>query len=316
MNRVINKLPLPIAGLMLGLAALGNLLGGYSLLLKNILGIVSGMIAILILVKIIKMPKSLKDAFDNPVAGSVMATLPMGLMLLSTYLKPYISTLALVIWLFSLVMHVVFIIVFTKKYLLNFNIKKVFPSYFVMYVGIVCASVTSPAYQMQTMGQLIFWFGLVSYLALLPVVIYRVIKIKAIPAPAIPTLIIFAAPASLCLTGYLKAFSDKSPIMIYCLAGLASIMVIYALLQMPKMLKLPFVPAYSAFTFPFVISAIAATGFTNFMTATNHLNPIYPVIKDVLTVFASLMVLYVLIRYTTFLIASPNKNNKQVNKVG
>jgi len=138
MNRVINKLPLPIAGLMLGLAALGNLLGGYSLLLKNILGIVSGIIAILILVKIIKMPKSLKDAFDNPVAGSVMATLPMGLMLLSTYLKPYTSTVALVIWLFSLVMHVVFIIVFTKKYLLNFNVKKVFHSYFVMYVGIVC----------------------------------------------------------------------------------------------------------------------------------------------------------------------------------
>lgn len=311
MQTLIKKLPLPIAGLMLGLASLGNLVGRYNLTAKYFIGFIAFIVAVLITIKIITIPTSLKETFNNPVAGSVMAAYPMGLMLLSTYIKPYLSSTATLVWYIALTIHVLFIIVFTKKYILKFNIKRVFPSYFVMYVGIVCVSVTSSAYGMQSLGTIVFWFGLSSYLVLLPIVLYRVIKVKSIPAPAVPTLIIFAAPASLLLAGYLKSFANKNTMIVYCLAALALVMVIYTLMKMPKMFKLPFVPAYSAFTFPFVISAIASTGFNNFMTVSNKTNTLYPIIQNSLTLFAIVIVFYVLIRYTVFLIAIPQvtKNN-------
>jgi exfoliative toxin A/B len=307
MSKIINKLPLPITGLMLGLAALGNLLGSYSLILKNVLGLIAAIIGLLVVMKVILLPKSLKEGFNNPVVASVLGTYPMALMLLSTYLKPINYTFAFLLWCIAIMIHVIMMIVFTKKYIVKLNIMKVFPSYFIMYVGIICASVTAPAYQIQTIGQLIFWFGLITYLILLPIVIYRVAVIKALPKPAIPTLIIFAAPASLCLTGYLSTFEVKHPMVVYSLAVLSVVMVMYALVKMIVMIKLPFSPGYSAFTFPFVISAIAMTKLNGFADI-NYL----PMVKTVLTIFSTIIVIYVLIRYSMFMFSSkqPQKLKK------
>jgi len=123
----------------------------------------------------------------------------------------------------------------------------------------------------------------------------------------VPTLIIFAAPASLLLTGYLKAFTEKNASIIYLLAGLAFLMVVYALVKLPKMLKMSFVPAFSAFTFPLVISAVAFTGFNSFMTATNTPSSLFVLLKNGLTVIAGIMVFYVLYKYTSFLLKKPEE---------
>ena len=42
--------------------------------------------------KTIMMPDSIKEGFENPVVASVMPTLSMGIILLSTYIKPYASS--------------------------------------------------------------------------------------------------------------------------------------------------------------------------------------------------------------------------------
>ncbi len=289
---ILKKLPLPISGLMLGLAALGNLVGPYSSLLRTIFGSVSALIGVLLILKMILFRDSLAKAFENPVVGSVMAAFPMGLMLLSVYIKP-LTNFAFILWCFAIILHILFIAVFTKKYILKFDIKKVFPSYFVMYVGIICGSVTSPAYQMQNVGQILFWFGFISYLLLLPIMTYRVIVIKNMPKPSLPTKIIFSAPASLCLVGYMNAFTDKNPIIIYLLSALSITMLVYALIQLPKLLKLPFMPSYSAFTFPLVISGIAVTIMSKYFN-----NEILRIFSISMVFISSALVIYVLIRYT------------------
>lgn len=299
----IKKLPYPIVGLMLGLAALGNLLGGYNMQLKYAAGITSAFIGLMVIIKIIALPQSLRTAFDNPVVGSVMAAFPMAWMLLSTYIKPVLPSTAIYIWYIAIGIHISFIIVYTKKYIINFNINKVFPSYFVMYVGIICASVSSKAFQMESLGQYIFWFGLISYLILLPIVIYRVVKIKNIPPPAVPTLVIFAAPASLCLVGYMSTFQVKSPTMVYGLSILALIMALYGIVKAFMLIKRPFMPSFSAFTFPIVISAIAMNVSMKYINITNGFTSI---LRIGFTVIASFMVLFVLVKYTVFMF---RKNN-------
>lgn len=67
-----------------------------------------------------------------------------------------------------------------KKFILNFNIQKVFPSYFVVYVGIAIFSVIAPVFNATWLGQIFFWFGFIAYLILLPIIIYRVLAIKTI----------------------------------------------------------------------------------------------------------------------------------------
>ena len=197
--------------------------------------------------------------------------------------------------------HGLLIIYFTKNYIFKFDIKKVFPSYFVVYVGIVVGSVTAPAFNALGIGQIIFWFGFISYLVLLPIVLYRVFKTKGIPEPAIPTITIFAAPASLCLAGYMSSFAVKNMFLVGFLTGLSLLMTFGVLLYMIKMLRLKFYPSYAAFTFPFVISAIAIKKTNGFLISAGKEIGLLKRLVLIEELIAVLIVIYVLIRYLNFL---------------
>ena len=216
MKELIKKLPLPITGLMLGLAALGNLIQSHSEGLRSLFGLVSAIILVLVILKLIMFQKGVKEALENPVVASVFPTFSMTIMLLATYLKPFNGGLASLFWFAGLILHIGLIIWFTQKFVLNnnYNIKKVFPSWFIPYVGIAVASVSSGAVGMQALGRIIFWFALVSLAVLLPVILKRIFVVKGIPEPAIPTITILAAPTSLCLAGYLNSFETKSTVLV------------------------------------------------------------------------------------------------------
>ena len=310
MSKIIKKLPVPIVGLMLGLAACGNLVLSYGETYRNIFGLLSAIILVLVLIKIIMYPRQVKESLDNPVVASVFPTLSMGIMLLSTYLKPYSSPLALGMWFIGLILHIILIISFTVKYIIGFNIKKVFPSWFIVYVGIVVASVTSPAFDMTKIGQMAFWFGFISYIILLPLVLYRVIKVKNIPEPAQPTIVILSAPASLCLAGYMNAFQEKNMLIVYLLLALSQATYIYILTTLPKLLRLKFYPSYSAFTFPLVISGIALKVTNSFLINIGNTNYLFNHLVKLEEIVAVVMVLYVLSRYISFLLS-----NKEAIKV-
>ncbi len=307
MGNVVKKVPIPMAGLMLGLAALGNLIQSYGELYRNISGGISAVLLILILAKIIIYPDEFKKGLNNPVVGSVIPTLSMGIMILSTYIKPYFYSLAYTVWIVGLVIHVVLIIYFTKKYIFNFNIKKVFPSWFIVYVGIVVGSVTGPAYSQFTIAKYLFWFGFITYLMLLPVVVYRVLKTKLIPEPALPTIAIFAAPASLCLAGYINAFQNKNIFVLGFLVLLSLIMMVAVLIYMPKLLRLKFYPSYSAFTFPFVISGISIKLTNAFFISSGYSIKWLSFIVKFEELTAFIFVIYTLFKYIKFLL--PKKDS-------
>ncbi|MBZ9688561.1 TDT family transporter [Clostridium estertheticum] len=301
MKSLIKKTPVPIAGLMLALAAAGNLLLSYGAMYRNIFGIVSALILLLLILKISFDTKVVVESFKNPVVASVIPTFTMGLMILATYIKPYAPSISFGIWCFGLVLHCFLIIYFTINYIFNFDIKKVFPSYFVVYVGIVVASMTAPAYNLISLGKGFFWVGLISYLCLLPIVIYRTFFIKGIPEPAMPTIAIFAAPASLCLAGYLACFPMKNNFIVGFLVGLSLIMFLGVISYLPKLLKIKFYPSYSALTFPMVISAIAMKQFNGYLVKIKQPIHMLKYLIKFQEILAVLIVLYVLVRYFQFL---------------
>lgn len=301
MNGFLKKYPVPIAGLILGLAAAGNLIQSYGNVYRNILGIVALVLFIFMIAKILSYPKEVAASLDNPLIGSVFPTLSMAIMILATYLKPYASTLAYLVWIIGFVMHIILILWFTRKFTMNFNIKQVFPSWFIVYVGIVAASVTGPAFKMTTVGRLSFWFGLITYLILLPVVLYRVIKLKGIPEQALLTLIILSAPASLLLAGYMNSFQTKTMAIVWFLVVLSIAMYAAALVMLPKLLRLKFYPSYSSFTFPLIISGIAMKSTNAFLIKSGQPISVFGYLVKFQEVIGVAIVIYVLIRYILFL---------------
>lgn len=306
MKAFFKKIPLPMTGLMLALAAAGNLVQSYGEIYRSILGAIATILFVLLVGKILIHPGLVKEELKNPVVASVFPTLTMGMMLLATYLKTFSSSLAFIMWLVSVGGHICMIFWFSIKYLLNFDMKKVFPSWFIVYVGIVVGSVTGPAFAMESIGKILFWIGLISYFLLLPVIIKRV-RMGTIPEAARPTLIIFAAPVALSLAGYISSFASKNMLMVWGLLVLSQVSYVFVLVQLPKLINTKFYPSFSGFTFPLVISAISIKLTNGFLTNSGQGIPFLRYVVLFEEVVAVLIVLYVLMKYTQFLLSPMEK---------
>lgn len=307
MRLLVKKLPIAMAGLMLALAATGNLLVSYGQIYRNIFGILSMTIFLLLLSKMLIYPNQVKEELKNPLVASVFPTLTMGTMLLSTYIKPFLPDFAFAIWIISLMLHMFLIIKFTLNNVVSFNMEKVFPSWFIVYVGIVVGSVTAPAFEMQSLGRILFWLGIISYFLLLPIVLKR-LSLKSIPEPALPTIGIFAAPVALCLAGYMSSFENKNMLIVWSLVILSQLSYVLVLFYLPKLLRLKFYPSFSGLTFPLVISGISIKLTNGFLIKRGQTLPILKYIVNFEELVAVLIVLYVLFRYIQFLnLPTPEK---------
>lgn len=304
MKDIIKKVPIPLCGVMLGLAALGNLLQSYGEGIRSVCGIVAAFLLILVLLKLIMFPQMIKEDMQNPIMASVSGTFPMALMLLSTYVKPFIGPAAMYIWYFAILLHIVLIVYFTVKFILKLQLPKVFASYYIVYVGIAVAAVTAPAYEKTGIGSIAFWFGFVTLILLLVLVTIRYVKCPQVPEPAQPLICIYAAPTSLCIAGYVQSVMPKSRGFLLAMLAVATVLYIFSLVKAIGYLKLKFYPSYAAFTFPFVISAIATKQTMACLANMGTPMPVLQYVVLVETVIAVVFVVYTLIRFLGFIFAS------------
>lgn len=303
MNKILKKYPFPISGLILGMFALGNLLQSYGEVIRAGIGIVAWIMLILLVVKITISKDEFVEAMKNPVIAGTMATFPMALMVGSVYISNYfkLPQIGQLVWFIGLILQILIILYFTKTFVLNFKIQTVFPTWFVVFVGIAVATLTAGAYKQVAIGKISFWFALISYLVLLPIVAYRVIKVKNIPEPALPTLVIFAAPGSLLLAAYMTPiFKEKNTIMVYLLLILSRVLYLYGILLMVKLVNLKFYPSFSAFTFPIVISVMAKKLFTKFTIESGKI-PFSLLLDKVEEIIAVLVIIFVFAKYMEFI---------------
>lgn len=304
----IKKIPLPMAAVMLALAALGNLLSSYNIMFKNVLGAISTIILIFLTIKIITCWNGVKKEVKNPVIAGVIPTYSMGVMLLAGYLKEISFTAGAILWWAGVLIHIGLIIFYTKNFIFGFDIKKMFPSTFIVYVGIGVGGITAPAFNLVSLGQVFFWFAFISLIILVPVLGYRTLIVKEIPEPAFPTTVIFAAPAALTLAAYLNSFTEKNIGMVAFLAVLVMILYLCGIVYLMKGLRLKFYPSYAAFTFPMVISAIAIKGTNGFLIKAEKGIPWLKYIVKFQEVIAIGVVLYVLIRFLMFIFKNDTVN--------
>jgi exfoliative toxin A/B len=300
---IIAKVPIPTAGVALGLVALGNLLQPYSQSLRLVLGGCSLFMIVLVTAKACLFPHLIQKDFGSSIIASVSATYCMALMQLAGYLAAWWYPGAFVIWAFAIIAHITLIIWFTVRFLGRFKLKEVFPTYFICFVGIIVASVTAPIFNALLIGRVLFWFGFVCYVALLALITYRYARIP-VPTGTEPLFCVYTAPMSLSLAGYLSVYQDPSLAFAAALGILAQFMLILVVIQLPKLLRLKFYPSYAAMTFPFVITAIALSKLlTSFVVSGSTVPSALYGILSVETLLATCMVFYVFLRYLDFLFA-------------
>lgn len=303
------KYPTPIAGLtlgMLGISAYWKIVF-HNNYIAHIITLTSAFVATLLVLPLILRlfihPKTLVADLQHPTIGSVIPTLTMTLMMLSNLLSLHYY-ISVILWLVAIIIHIIFLICFTYYNVKEFNFSNLIPSWYVPPIGIVVACLTVPSANFLALAHVILWFGLIAYFIMLPVMLYRLSVGELIADATKPTLAILAAPASLTLAGYLTISVHVNPLLVIALFGIAVTMTIGVYLMLLHLLKLPFSPAYSAFTFPTAISATASLKFS-FWTKSIPMFNIYFIhlyrFSLLEGIASTLIILYVLQHYLRFI---------------
>lgn len=294
---LIKKLPIPVSGLILASLSLGNLLQNIHPSLRFLFGAIGIIFLILILLKVVLYPQLIKDDFKNPVIASSSGTFSMSLMILSTYLMPFMPGISYTIWIMGIVLHILLIIYFTYHFIVhNFDISNVYPSYWIVYVGITMAAITANVHGINDADFIFFIIGFVGMLVSTPLVLYREFVYDKIPEMNRPLTCIFTALFSILIVGYVNSADIISNEFLTALYTIASIFYIFAIYKLIRNIKIRFYPSFAAFTFPFVISTLATKG----VLGTLKIGLLNYVLA-LQTVIATVLVVYVLIKYIKFL---------------
>lgn len=301
----LEKAPLATAGLVLGLFGLGNLVKEVSILFMAMCGIIALLLWSYLIYSMVTDRKSVQKQWQSPLVQSVFTTFFMSGLLSLVYLKNFFGGYGLIagllkllwfIWLIVLIGHMV---IFSRKYLLNLSLQNVFPSWTVLYVGIGVAALTASISQQFFLGKLIVTYGIVATLLVIPLIFKR-LKKHPLEIGMRPNTATICAPFSLVTAAYVASFETPNKLILGMLLLAAQLFYFYILLQLPKLVGSTFTPAFSAFTFPLVISATALK--TSVKVMALPFSIFWQTLVFVETVIATVIVIYVLIGYIRFLI--------------
>lgn len=296
----MKQFPTPITGLSLSVGSLFWLLDNVFQLntqLQTIGAIVAFFLLIPVIVKYVIHPNLLIEDLHHPTIGSVIPTFAMSLMVISYAITKNGFLFGTYLWLFSICLHLIFLFFFIKGRLNHFDIEHIIPSWFVPPIGIIVGVTTLPSNDFHILAEGFLWFGFISYLVMLPIMLKRFFFYPEINKDLLANTGIMAAPASLTLTGYLSLIENPNFFITNLLFGIALLMTFSVYLFLIKIIKNGFNYGFSALTFPLVISATGLRLYLNWAEQFSGHNNFMHIVLNIEIIMAVLIVSYVFCSY-------------------
>ena len=254
----MKKLPLVFSGCLLGLAGAGNLILDTLPILSHLFSLTGLILWIYFFILHLFNWKETKQELTKPPLLSGMATFPMAGMILSTYVFRVFSHLPLVaqgLWWFSFLLDLALIAGFTIKFACPGKRVNATPSWTVLYVGIAVAALTYPLVGIIEIAYATLSFGFLLTFYLYPL-IYSDLKKHPLPLAMLGQEGIYCAPFSLLLASLVRVGGSSLPTWLLIVMILSSqSFFFFVLTRLPNILKQGFQPAFSALTFPTIITA-------------------------------------------------------------
>ena len=308
-NNHLRKLPSALSGLALAIASLGlcwEHVANSQGLIQFLSASLAACIVIPLFFKFLLNPLFLKQDLQHPIAGSVFPTLTMATMTIANNIGLYHLQTGIIISWAAISLQVIFSAYFVFYRVKNFKFSQILPSWFIPPIGFVMIILIHPAPLPASLSDLIFWFGLFSYIVLLPIILFRLIYSAPLNENEKPITVILATPASLLLLGYLAIETQPNILLVYSLLVTALLMTFYAYFYLITLIRLPFTLTYSAFTFPLVVGAITLFRVREFFIKEGFNESLIDTINRLAyleLIIATLIVFYVSVRYSQYLCA-------------
>ena len=307
----LKKLPVPVLPTFVGALTLSNVYGGLGFTwFRHVTMAIATVVIICYIAKIILYPGTCAAEYRQTVPASLYAGFTMCLMILGSFYYEKGLAFGKWIWLCAVIIHAVHILVFTYNNVIKKrDINTTVPSWFVTYNGIMVSCVTGGAMNMKPMLQAITVYGIIIYLILIPIMIYRLIKFPVKPA-VYHTMPVVLAPCSLCVVSMLNTFDPPVAPLLYFLYLCVLLSLLFIVVKLPDFFSFDFVPGFAGLTFPMAIGIVATTKMAGYLTANGQegLGGALTQISGFQIFLTSMLVGYVLVNFLRMLLGRPKRS--------
>jgi len=203
-------------------------------------------------------PAAVRAELEHPVRMNFFPAYSISLLLLSIGYLPLAPELSRVLWIAGTVLHLGFTLKFIAVWLHEeFTIQSINPAWFIPVVGTILVPVAGVEHASPEISWFFFSVGILYWIVLFTIVMYRIIFHAPIVQKLLPTLFILIAPpavgfiAWVKLTGELDAFGR---ILFYF--GMFTLLLLVTMID--RFRRVPFFISWWAYTFPLDAATISS----------------------------------------------------------
>jgi tellurite resistance protein len=224
----------------------------------------------------------------HPIRMAFVPTITIATLIIATAGQDLIPDVASALWWIGGVGHLLLTVVVMSAWFnrADIGLTQMTPAWFIPIVGNVITPLAAPAIGSMEFAWIAFGVGIVFWLALLPLLLFRLLlHADPLPPRLLPSLAIFVAPpaVSLLAWGTLNGQMDGPVGRLLYGATLAFVALVAA--QFSALRRVPFAVSYWAYTFPAAAAAAAALAIAGARPQTG-----YDIVAGILLTLASLII--------------------------
>lgn len=204
------------------------------------------------LFKIIKHKASIKQEFNHPIASNFFSAISISFMLMSVLLRPEGVETAALLWYIGAGLQILLTITILNQWIHQdkWQIQQITPTWFIPMVGNIIAPLGAVSFATIEVAWFFFSIGLIFWLILQTIILYRLFFYPAPPEVQSPFLFIFIAPPAVGFLAYMAINENQLDYFARILFYTGLFFSLLLISRAKYFLKQPFSLTWWAMTFP------------------------------------------------------------------
>lgn len=222
--------------------------------------------------KVIRFPMKVAGEINHPVMMSFFPTVTISFILIGTFLTTWFPRIAVVLWTLGAAGQLLLTLVILNRWIHqeHFEIHHISPAWFIPVVGNILVPLAGVQYAPLEISWFFFSIGLLFWLVLFTIIMYRIVFHQPLEQNLLPTLFILIAPPAVGFVAYLNIAGELDNfgrVLFYS----ALFLTLLLLTQANRFMRLPFSLSWWAYSFPLAAMTVATlamfeeTGVTGFL---------------------------------------------------
>lgn len=222
--------------------------------------------------KILRHPGAVRGEWGHPVRLAFFPAVSVSLLLTATAYYALDPAISRVLWILGAAGQGVLTIAVVSGWISHrsFEVGHLTPAWFIPAVGNVIVPVVGVRLGYIELSWLFFSAGVMFWIVLLTLVMNRLVFHNPIPARLFPTLVILIAPPAVAFVAYYQLVGQVDTFG-HILLNVAYVFALLVLVQVPKLLRLPFALSWWALSFPVAALTIASFLYARVAQSGGHL---------------------------------------------